>query len=166
MIWLTALSWLKRVPVKVWAAIAVIVALWAFGSWRYHSGAASVQARWDAQEAVYAAQREAATLAARKTEERHRAEYKAIADRFLADQEKANEEADRVIADLRSGNLRLRQRFTCPRVSGASADPPGTVAEAPAGLTLSDVETVSGIARDGDAAIRQLNALIDACQVR
>lgn len=158
MIWLTALSWLKKVDWKVWAALALVIAvLWLRSHW-IGVGEDRVQARWDAQKAVYAAEREAARVAARQTEERHRAEYKAIAERFTREQEKANEEANRIIADLRSGNLRLRQRFTCPRMPETAGGSEGNHGADQAGLSERDVDFLIRFAERADTAARRLTA--------
>lgn len=162
-----AVGFLRAVPWWLYAILAIVLitgAVWLHGR---SAGAEGVQARWDAQEAVYARQRAEADYAARKTEERHRAEYRAIADRFLKEQADAQIEADRVIADLRAGTLRLRQRFTCPATAGmpgAAADSGGADEASPRGFGVEDAGVALGIARDADAIARQLNALIEAAE--
>ena len=89
---LLVLDGLKRIPWQAWALLALCALLWAFGHWRYNAGADAVQARWDAQEAAYALQRAEAAIEARNVEARHRAEYRAIADRFLREQADADKE--------------------------------------------------------------------------
>jgi hypothetical protein len=165
MSWAVLLSVFKRIPWQAWALVALAAVVLAYGHWRYSAGQADVQAHWDAQEAAYAIQRAEAAIAARKVEERHRAEYRAIAERFLADQKKADESHDRTIADLRAGTLRLRQRFTCPSLPGTAANPPGADAEGPRGFGVEDASVALGIARDADEAARRLNALIEAVEV-
>lgn len=156
------LDGLKRIPWQAYALLALCALLWAFGHWRYNAGQAEVQARWDAQEAVYAVQRAKAAEDARKVEERHRAEYRAIADRFLKDAENAKLETDRVIAGLRSGNVRVRQRLTCPSLPGAAADSTGVAETGPRGLQPEDAAAIVGAGAEADAVARQLNALIEA----
>ncbi len=157
-----ALGWLSGLSWKVWAGVAALVLV--AGVWLHGraSGAESVRADWDAQEAVYAQQRAASAIAARATEERWRAEYKAIADRFLAQQKEADENHDRVIAGLRAGTIRLRQRFTCPSLPGTAADTGGAAEAGPRGLQPEDAELALGIGAEADAVARQLNALIEA----
>ena len=156
------LDGLKRIPWQAWALLALCALLWAFGHWRYNAGADAVQARWDAQEALYAVQRAKAAEDARKVEERHRAEYRAIADRFLKDAENAKLETDRVIAGLRSGSIRVRQRLTCPGLPGAAADSTGIAETGPRGLQPEDAADIVGVGAEADAVARQLNALIEA----
>ena len=157
-----ALGWLRALPWQVYAAVAVAVLL--AGVWLHGraSGADSVQADWDAQEAVYAQQRAASAIAARDTEARWRAEYKAIAERFLKEQADAKLETDRTIAGLRAGTVRLRDRFTCPSLPGASADSSGVAEAGPRGLQPEDAEFLVGAAARADEVARQLNALIQA----
>ena len=154
-----ALTFLRGLPWQLWAGLALLALAGLYGHTRYNAGQAEVQTRWDAQEAVYAQQRAAATIAARNTEARHRAEYKAIADRFLAEQDKADADHKTTISGLRAGTLRVRQRFTCPGVSEApagagSADDPG-----PGGLQPADAEFLVRFAAEADAIARKLNAL-------
>ena len=162
---LKALGFLRAVPWQAWALLALI-ALVAGLRWHWIGvGEDRVQAAWDAQEAVYAAERKAAEDAARKTEARHRAEYKAIAGRFLALQEKADEEHAATVADLRRGALRVRSRFQCPAPNGvpdAAAVAGGTDPQGHTGFGVEDAAIALRIAADGDREIRRLNALIDA----
>lgn len=159
---MTFLLWLKMVPNWAWgllAAVALLGGVWLHG---YHRADSGWQARWGAQEAVYAAERKAAEEAARKTEERHRAEYKAIAGRFLALQEKADEEHAAIVAGLRAGTVRVRQRLTCPRVPDAAGSPEGTDGAGPRGLSPADAELLLRVGRDADEIARRLNALQEA----
>ena len=160
----SALGWLSRLPWQVWAGVAALVLV--AGVWLHGraSGAESVRADWDAQEAVYAQQRAASALEARKVEERHRAEYRAIAQRFLEEQADAKAKTDRVIAGLRSGERRVRQRFTCPSLPGAAADSSGVAEAGPRGLQPEDAGTAIGIGAEADEVARQLNALIQAVE--
>lgn len=160
------LALIARWALKHWRPLAVVLLL-AIVVWRIHAhgdaaGAARVQARWDAETAAEAIAAAKAAEAARKIEERHRADLAAAAKRFLADQRKADEDHERTLAALRAGTLRVRERFTCPAVPGAAADPGGADAEAGRGLGVEDAAAILGAAREGDAAIAQLNALIDA----
>ena len=162
---LKALAWLKALPWQAWAAVAVAVLL--AGVWLHGraSGAESVRADWDAQEAVYAQQRAASAIAARDTEARWRAEYKAIAERFLAEQKEADEKYQSDIAGLRAGAVRVRDRLACPArsaeapaVAGGAGDP------GPGGLLPADAEFLLREAARADEVARQLNALIQAVE--
>jgi hypothetical protein len=164
MSWLAILSLLKRIPWQGWALVALCALLLAL---RWHwigVGEDRVQALWDAQEAVYAVQRAEAAEAARKAEERHRAEYRAIADRFLKEQADADQKHAAMVADLRRGTLRLRDRFTCPSVPGAAGDAGRADAASPRGLQREDQEFLLRIGREADEVARRLNALIEAVE--
>ena len=166
MTWLAAKLFLQGIPLRVWAILAAVVLLAASGLYlRAHYigvGESRVQAQWDAREADYALKRAEAAIAARNTEARHRAEYAAIAARFLQDQADAKIQTDRVIAGLRSGSVRVRQRFTCPSLPGAAADSSGAAETGPRGLQPADASDLVGIGAEADAVARQLNALIEA----
>ena len=158
------LAWLLRHWKPLVAVLLLGLVVWRIHAHGDAAGAARVQALWDAQEAVYARQRAEAAIAARKTEERHRAEYRAIAERFLRDQADADQKHAATLADLRRGALRVRERFTCPRVPEAPGDPGGADAEGPRGFGVEDAATALGIARDADEIARRLNALIEAME--
>ena len=161
----SALGWLSRLPWQVWAGVAALVLV--AGVWLHGraSGAESVRADWDAQEAVYAQQRAASAIAARATEERWRAEYKAIAERFLAEQKVADEKYQSDLASLRAGSLRVRERFACPaRSAEAPAFAGGAGDPGPGGLLSADAEFLLREAARADEVARQLNALIQAVE--
>lgn len=161
------LGWLRKVPWQAWACVALAALVLAYGHWRYNAGQADVQARWDKQEAAYALQRAEAALAARATEQRHRAEYKAIADRFLKEQADAEQEHAAVVAGLRDRSIRVRDRFRCPASAGmpqAPADSGRTAEAGEGGLSVADAEVVLRAGADADAIARQLNALIEAVE--
>ena len=155
-----AWAFLRGLPWQLYAILALVLITAAL---RWHwigVGADGVQARWDAREAIYAQQRAAATIAARNTEARHRDEYKAIADRFLAKQDKADADHKATIAGLRAGTLRVRDRFRCP--AGVSQAPAGAGSAddaGPGGLQREDAEFLVRIADEADAIARKLNAL-------
>lgn len=165
-------KFLTSLPWWLYVAAAVVAVGWwqvdAYGERQYVAGQNETQGRWDAQEAIYARQRAEAITAARVLEERHRAELKAVADRFLADQEKADEEHAAAVAAVRDGSRRVRERFTCPSpgVPAAPADPGSSDAAGPRGLQPEDLEYLLGIGAEADAVARRLNALIEACSVR
>ena len=158
-----ALGWLSRLPWQVWAGVAALVLV--AGVWLHgrSTGADGVQADWDAAEAVYAQQRAASAIAARDTEARWRAEYKAIAERFLAEQKVADEKYQNDLASLRAGQLRVRERFACPARSAEAPAVAGGAGEAGSGgLLPADAEFLLREAARADEVARQLNALIQA----
>ena len=160
----------KRTPTWVFQAAAAAMAVSIASSWLIGIGESRVQERWDQQQLDFAELQRQAKENARVVEERHRAEYKAIADRFLAKQDEADEKHKAEIAALRSGAgpFRVRERFTCstaPGVPEAPANSEGTVAADERGFGVEDAAVALGIAADGDRAIRRLNALIEAAKV-
>jgi hypothetical protein len=167
-----ALAFLRGVSLRTWALIGagvvlLVLVLFLRAHW-IDVGESRVQARWDAAEAKHARQRAEAIVAARVLEQRHRDELKAVADRFLADQEKADEEHAAAVAAVRAGTVRVRERFTCPSpgVPAASADPGSADDAGPRGLQPADLEYLLGIGAEADAIARRLNALQAACRVR
>jgi hypothetical protein len=158
---------LKTIPPRTWAILALVallVAGWAYERHQYGDRrVAAVQAKWDAQEAAYALQRAEAAIAARNTEARHRAEYRAIADRFLKEQADADKEHAAVVAALRSGELRVRHNLTCPSGRAeAPAGAQGTADSSGTGLLPEHVGFLLREAARADSVARQLNALIEA----
>ncbi len=153
-------NWLKSVPWQAWAALALCVALWAFGHWRYNAGQAEVQTRWDAAEAVHAANAKAAREAAAIIEARMRADYAAAAARFNKENADALAERDAVIASLRAGTVRVRDRFRCPtpRLPEAAPGSGGSDGAGGGGLLPEDAEFLLQFAAEADAAARRLTA--------
>ena len=166
---IAAKLFLQSIPLRVWAILAAVLLLVASGLYlRAHYigvGESRVQAQWDAREADYALKRAEAAIAARNTEARWRAEYAAIAARFLAEQKEADETHDRTIADLRRGALRVQNRLTCPSGRAeAAADAARAIGASQAGLLPADAEFLLREAARADEVARQLNALIQAVE--
>jgi Bacteriophage Rz lysis protein len=167
MSWLAVRLFLQGIPLRVYAILAgllITVALvLGYGHSRYNAGQADVQAAWDAKEAEYALQRAEAAIAARNTEARWRAEYQAIADRFLKEQADADENHAAVVAGLRAGRIRVRDNLTCPSGRAeAATDAARAIAAGQTGLLPADAEFLLREAQRADAVARQLNALIEA----
>lgn len=159
MTWLAVLSWLRRVPTWAWAVLAAVVLLAGAYRWAYSRGAESVQAEWDTERTALALQAEAQKAEAAAKEAKDAAAFAVLADNLRKENERAKQDADRTIADLRRGAVRLRDRFTCPRAMPQAAGSAARSDEAgQGGFTVEDASVALGIARDGDAAIRQLTA--------
>lgn len=155
-----AVSFLRAIPPWVWLSIAACVVLLAL---RWHwigVGEDRTQVKWDEAERkhalVYAEQR----LAAQAIEARHRADFAAAVARLNLENSDALAAHNRLVADLRAGNVRLRDRFSCPssRLSPATAGAEGSAGADETGFNVADASVAFGIARDGDRAIRQLTA--------
>lgn len=145
-------------------ALAVAGLLWFRGS---ANSAAARAAR--AEQSAAAAQSEIDSLRRQIADERARAQrLNEIAQQYETERANAQAEADRVIADLRSGNLRLHQRWQAcdatARVS-AAATAPGLVD----GGAADRAESASRIVRaaaECDAQVRGLQAVIQADRER
>lgn len=101
-----------------------------------------------------------AVAVARKEEQNKAQQYIAAVDNLTKANETLNDEKDRVLADLRSANLRLRRRFTCPASSvsvspGPAAGGDGTETS---GLLVEDAEFLVRLAAEADARVNQLTA--------
>ena len=158
---LPALSTLQRTALLILLGVLLLSAV-ALGGYLYGTGKAAEKA----------AERERALLtqlneANEKNREQEKAHDKRVADlraEFAQQQADARARDERTIADLQSGNQRLRlQVYSCGAArSGAAesatggADGAGTAELAPEASAA-----LWGIAADGDRAIRKLTALQD-----
>jgi hypothetical protein len=146
------------VPAWVWVAFLLLGAGWYYGHTRYNAGQADIQAKWDESRAK-------AEQAARKVQDVW--ESKIYALTFDAEKRRKEREAetDRTIADLRSGALRVRDRFRCPSVPKAPAiagEPPAEepgFREEDAGVLIGIADEADTIADDRNQCIASYNAL-------
>lgn len=72
--------------------------------------------------------------------------------------ERAKKEYDRTIADLRAGNLQLRQRFTCPKANSPVPSAGVDNGQETGGLQVQDGEFLVSEAERADSVARQLTA--------
>ena len=101
-----------------------------------------------------------AVAAARKEEQAKAQQYIDAVDQLTKDNEAITNEKDTLLADLRSADVRLRRRFSCPSASvpGASDPAPsGDGAEA-GGLLVADAEFLVRLAAEADTRVNQLTA--------
>lgn len=105
----------------------------------------------------------------RELEKAHEQRIADLRAQFARAQAEARLEDERVIADLRSGNQRLRLRVSaCSASSQAGAiesAAPGVDGTGTAELAPEAAAAIWGIAADGDRAIRKLTALQDWAQL-
>lgn len=137
---------LKKVPLKVWLVIALLIGVLYYGHKRYDEGYQDAEAEAAIE---LATERALAEEARRKLEQK----YNEQAKQFITERNKEYEKRDKVIADWQSGKLRLKPRFVskaCP----ASGDNGGTEA----GLLGEDVQFLIREATRADAIVRQLTA--------
>ncbi|QYW02114.1 i-spanin [Stenotrophomonas phage Sonora] len=162
---------------KVWAilgAAALAVALSLFGAgagfgyaWGNGSGAKEL-AKEKADRAKDALDAQKALNAAnetnRKQESKHAQDVAAILKQYNIETGKENEIDARTVADLRTGDDRLRLPVrTCDSAIASASDAAASRAsdQARAELAPETSAALYGLTADGDSAIRERNALID-----
>lgn len=119
------------------------------------------QAKWDKQAAQLATARADAERLARQAERDSAQAMATIDNAYQQGKADAKAEYDRVIADLRAGNVRLRERFKCPAANdlpGAGTSTGGSDAAEARGLQRDDAEFLIREAERADAVVRQLQA--------
>ena len=152
---------------RLWIALALaLVATYVAGD---RVRAAADQREWHAREALIAAETAerlaAATEQVRLTERAMSTQLAAVETQHVKEMEHARSENARLVADIRTRRLRL---YVPTRPAGNTADHSdpafagGNRGEARTELDPTLTETLIGIATEGDTAIRQLNACIDA----
>lgn len=105
----TAWGWLKSIPWPVWAfLIGVCLAMW-YGEQRADAREESVREEYNIRDAAAAGELAKANAANRAEEKRQADEIADIAAQFEEDKRRAIQDTrNTVLADLRSGKLRLR----------------------------------------------------------
>jgi len=135
--------------------IPLLLIIWGLSSWyMFHKG--YVQA--ELEQAAVTAQ---ANIEARDVEQKH---AKQVTD-LAYELKKANDDVKttKLRADVRSGALRLSVPASCTVLSAEGAGAAsGDRTEARAELDPKTADDLIAITKDGDDAIRQLNACIDA----
>ena len=160
MMW--AWSLIKLVPRQVWLVLAVIAAILFYGHLRYNAGQASVQGKFDAYktEVQKAVAIRLAENAAKEAEDRK--VFAEIAKQHVEDIENARLKAERVAADLRAGNIKLRKHWRgCPAPQ-AAANPEGT--DEDSRLREESAGRIIGNAAEADGWITALQRGWQQCQ--
>lgn len=126
-------------------------------------GRNEVRAEWQEQKDKDAAAIAELRETIRKKEIKHAEELNAIDKNYQEVRLNDKLQTDHIIGDLRAGNARLRQRFTCPATSGGDKTNTGTStgqrdAATQGGLQTADAEFFIRFADDADAVVRQLHA--------
>lgn len=143
------IKFVSKIPWQVWAGVVIAIVIWLFGNARYDRGYETAKAEYqlilDKQKAEAQKQKEV---------------LQEVMDRealsLIEKMEKGYAERDKTIADLRSGNVRLRQRFKCP-TTPASTTTRGD-GEAGGGLSENDAEFLIREASRADEVVRRLTA--------
>ena len=97
---------------------------------------------------------------ARQEEQDKAQQYIGAVDQLTKENEALTNEKDRVLADLRNANVRLRRRFQCPTdsVPGNSSPATGGDGATQGGLLVEDAEFLVRLAAEADARVNQLTA--------
>jgi hypothetical protein len=142
---------------RLYLYAAFLLAIAAGGFFLHHSGYVSGVAE---QQAITAKHDAAAALAAQQHEQAEQARIAKVAEQYEQDKADAQADYDRNLADLRSGQLRLRKQWTCPRLPSASASTGQPDGEAK--QREQDASDLVRIAAEADAQIRGLQAALMA----
>ncbi|MDR9835004.1 lysis system i-spanin subunit Rz [Herbaspirillum huttiense] len=139
---------------------------WAIQGWRKDSDIDHLKAGIAVANQAAADARAERTQQVLKAERNARDAIQAITDKLTNERDAARHEKDTYIAGVRSGAIRLSVPVVAPVPAGASCTDTSTAGgagqEARAELTPAAAEFLDDIASEGDDAIRQSNALIDA----
>jgi len=145
------------------ALIALVLALGGWGGCERKRATDALDALRSLQTSV-ALDRALSEAEARATEARHRAALEAVAVRYTEELHDAQARADAVVADLRAGNLRLREHWrgcenAAARVPAATAA--GTGADDGAELREAGARDLVRLGAACDAWIRGLQRVIE-----
>lgn len=138
------------------AAVLLLILLaggWYYGHTRYVAGI-------DHQQAITAKQDAKAAVEARKHEQAEQARIAELAQQYEQDKTDAQAQYDRDVADLRSGQLRLRKQWTCPRlpaVAASSGEP-----DADTQIREQGAADLIRNAAEADSTIRALQGILTA----
>lgn len=154
---------LRAIPWQVWAGVALAGLFWWHGIIAHAEGYADAEAEYKDKianlERAYAQEAAAAVSKARAAERRHAMELDAISSRLILERAEGYEERDRTIADLRAGNVRLRNEWQgCKRMPATSAGASGADAEAE--LRARGAADIVRLAREADRWIEACQSVI------
>jgi hypothetical protein len=99
---------------------------------------------------------------ARAAEHAQAMKFQGIADNYLQEKADAQAAADRTIADLRAGTVRLRAAWRCPGDTGTTAAAGASQPDAAAELRRQGAADLVRNADEADAQIRGLQAILKA----
>lgn len=102
------------------------------------------------------------TIDLREVERAHVAAIAEIDNKYAHEAENAEKVADKLRNDVRTGALRLRDKFSCP-IPGSGANPSASAGGGTEGTVLSgeDQEFLVRIGLEADAAVRERNELLE-----
>lgn len=154
---------IKLVPWKVYAIIAAVLIAYIGGKMLYNAGADNMERTKNQEIAAIHADYKAAAdrqlLANTITEKLRAAEAASIKANYERGLKDAKNKADKVIADLTTGNLRLRKQWRgCSQTTGADASTGS--ADEEADLRNTDAGNLVRLAAEADTQIEALQAII------
>ena len=150
---------------KPLAIVAMAATLFGFFVTGYHRGHRAAAAQWQAMYAADIAAANAATVQAlnkaRDAEQQAAKQVAEIEGKLHEQQVKANNDQERLLADVRSGAVGLRQRLTCPPskpspMPGAASSASSSDAAEKRGLQPADADFLIRLAGRADEVTRQL----------
>jgi hypothetical protein len=140
---------IKNIPFKVWATLALLLLLLYWGHTRYEAG-------YDKATQEYADTKAKANQEYTK----QLVETQNKADKVVADLIKRNKDAEAKlnadIAGLRAGTIKLQKRFRCPTTSSTNA--PGSDGGSESGLLREDAEFLLRESSRADEVVRKLQS--------
>lgn len=160
------LAWLWRAAPYLAGLVTVVSVL----TFAHHEGVRSATERLDAQYGAQIAklhaeadkQHAADVDAARASEQAHGQALTVLDQNYQKAIQDEKAKSDRTVADLRTGALQLRSRFTCPANSGSMPGPAASTAVDPPagqrGLQPEDVRILVSEASRADQVVLQLQA--------
>lgn len=161
-------SWRTRLRAVLGVGMlaAVAAAAWAVQGWRKNADIDHLKAEIAIANQAAADARADRTLRVLAAERGARDEIQFISDKLTKERDEALHEKSTFIAGVRSGAIRLSVPVIAPVPAGAGCADSGALGrpgqEARAELAPAAAEFLDDIAAEGDDAIRQANALIDA----
>lgn len=141
------------------ATLAIMTMLYNKG---YEAGQNKVTAQWEAAQHESAKAAAAILIEYRAQEQQWAADTQRVSDELHSRLQDTQTSADRIIADLHSGNVQLRERFrSCSANAGVSNDSDTTSSNDDAGqtgLSNADAGFLIRLASRADRAVSQLTA--------
>ena len=166
---MTLPTWLRALPLDalcIGLLLAALYAGWTAQGWHKDADIATLKASIAQANQQVANARAEGTAKVLEAERTAQAEMIAITEKLTKEKDFAQHEKDIFIAGVRSGAIRLSIPVVVPVPAGAGCADAATtgspIHQARAELTPEAAELLDDIASEGDDAIRQSNALIDA----
>lgn len=137
------------------AVAAIILALGAAAGYQKYQ-AVQIQGAYDKHLADDATRAALASETNRKAEAAHAAQVSSMRDQYQTEIDNEKAAADRIIADLKSGHLKLRQRFSCSPGAAVAGAASGSNGPAQGGLQSEDIGFLVRFAGEADSIVHQL----------